>query len=150
MQDALGGTFNLVLIAVFLVIISGVLGFTVNYTKAFKMKNIVISAMEEYEAARCVGEGSEGSACREKIKEEARRIGYSPSALSCSDQYTAYDGLFCATENKIKSSKDSSRYVSYRIITQVDADFPIIRNIMSFSFFQVSGDTRVIQKPSTR
>ena len=38
MKDAFGGILNLVLIAVFLVIVSGVLGLTVSYTKAFNFK----------------------------------------------------------------------------------------------------------------
>ena len=48
MKDAFGGIVNIVLVAIFLVIISGILGLVVNYTKAFRMKNAVISAIEQY------------------------------------------------------------------------------------------------------
>lgn len=146
MQDAFGGIMNLILITIFLVIVSGVLGFSVNYTKAFKMKNIVISAIEEYEDSGCFKEGTE---CWKKIDREAKNIGYSPSNLNCSgdgeySDFTSYGGLFCATRVETNSSEKDT--VAYRIITQVDIDIPIIRDIMGFSIFQVKGDTRVIQK----
>lgn len=146
MQDAFGGIMNLFLIALFLVIVEGVLGFTVNYTKAFKMKNIVISAIEEYEGIRCVNANSSintNSACRNKIVEGAMQIGYSPSInISCPRDFINNDNLFCSKEVTSKSG-DSI----YRIVTQVDVNIPIIRNIMGLSFFQVSGDTRIIKKP---
>ena len=49
MKEAYGGIFNIVFIVIFLVIAIGVLGLTFSYTKAFKMKNAVVGAMEEYE-----------------------------------------------------------------------------------------------------
>ena len=59
MKDAFGGIVNIVLVAIFLVIISGILGLVVNYTKAFRMKNVVISTIEQYEGASgCFGKSS--------------------------------------------------------------------------------------------
>lgn len=144
MQDAFGGILNLVLIALFLIIVEGILGFTVNYTKAFKMKNIVISSIEEYEGAYCIDKSKNTSACRTRITEGAKRIGYSPSIdINCptSAGWVSVDNLFCAKEITSKSG-----HSIYRIVTQVDINIPIIRNIMGLSFFQVSGDTRVVQK----
>ena len=51
MRDAYGGIMNIVLLVTFFLIVEGVLGLIVGYTKAFKMKNIVISTVEEYEAS---------------------------------------------------------------------------------------------------
>ena len=53
MRDGFGGILNIVFIVIFLLIVEGVLGLVVNYTKAFKMKNNVISMIEQYEAAGC-------------------------------------------------------------------------------------------------
>ena len=53
---------NIVLIAFFLIIVEGILGLAVNYSKAFKMKNLVISTFEKYEAAGCVERVHNGSA----------------------------------------------------------------------------------------
>ena len=43
MRDALGGIVNITIIVVFLVIVSGYLAFNVNYTKAFRVKNKIIT-----------------------------------------------------------------------------------------------------------
>ncbi len=143
MQDAFGGIVNLVLIVLFLVIVEGILGMTVNYTKAFKMKNIVLSAIEQYEASACFGSGSVDSSCVEKIKRDAESIGYAPSNLRCPSDYESKAGLFCYKQMDVTSTS-SRKQTYYRIITQVDIHIPIIREIMSLEFFQVKGDTRMI------
>ena len=143
MQDAFGGVVNLVLIVLFLVIVEGILGMTVNYTKAFKMKNIVLSAVEQYEAAACFGDNNVETACLKKISEDAESIGYSPSNLRCPRGYNSKEDLFCYKQMEVDNSS-SRKQTYYRIITQVDIHIPIIREIMSLEFFQVKGDTRMI------
>ena len=147
MQDAFGGIVNLALIVLFLVIVEGILGMTVNYTKAFKMKNVVLSAVEQYEASACFGDNAD-SGCLRKIQEDARSIGYSPSNLRCPRFFTAKTdsqgrGLFCYRQMEVVNSA-SSKQTYYRIVTQVDVHIPIIREILSLEFFQVKGDTRMI------
>lgn len=155
MQEAFGGILSIVLIVVFFVIVEGVLGFTVVYTKAFKMKNAVISAFEQYEAAGCGLEGSlSETACRNKIKGDAKTLKYNPPRLSCPATVSygskvaipvrEIDGLFCAAEIDTRT-EDGIQYATYRIITQVDMDFPVVKNILGLKFFQVTGDTREIQ-----
>lgn len=155
MKDAFGGILNIVLIAVFLIIVEAILGFVVSYTKAFRMKNYVISAIEQYEAIGCINMDKSSTACRDKIKEDAKRIGYSPTSLNCpsrggTSSYTNIDGLYCVSSGEVSANKNadwysSSRPTTYRVITQVDLNFPMIDKIMGLSFFQVSGDTRVIE-----
>ena len=48
MRDAMGGVVNLVIIVVFMVIVSGYLAFNVSYTRAFRVKNKIISTYEQY------------------------------------------------------------------------------------------------------
>ena len=143
MKDAFGGIINMVFVALFLVIMIGILGLVVSYTKAFKMKNIIITHIENYEASGCF---TADTACMNKIKASAEGIGYG-SRITCPADFIKIDGLFCykemistKTENHI-----SDRPISYRIITQVDLDLPIISSIFSINFFQVIGDTRVIE-----
>ena len=155
MQEAFGGILNLVLIAIFLVIVEGILALGVSYTRAFKMKNQVISTIEEYETSGCFSSNS-NTPCNQKIKERAEAIGYVSPNLHCPDegidgkQWAAYgpEGRqYCAVEIKTKSKKNGKNYRAYRILTQVDVDLIIIRDIFSFSFFQIKGDTRIIQLP---
>ena len=143
MQEAFGGVLNIVLIAVFFVIVEGILGMTVNYSKAFRMKNYVISTIEQYEASStCFTNGD--SACLKRIKLRAEQLGYSPTDLKCSNGQAQVQGLFCYNEVRDSSNKNSAKYKTYRIDTQVDFNFPII-NRMGFSIFQVGGDTRLIK-----
>lgn len=150
MQDAFGGVINMVFIALFLLIIIGVLGLVVSYTKAFKMKNEIITHIENYEASGCFAE-PEGAvvaqtACMTRIRESAEGLGYG-SNIKCPADFTEIEGLFCYKEfvSSNPTNHVSNRPTSYRIITQVDLQLPIITNIFGISFFQVTGDTRVIE-----
>ena len=91
MKEAFGGILNLVLIVTFLLIVMGVLGLTVSYSKAFRMKNKVISRIEQYEGSTSCF--SPDGKCFEMIKQDAAQLGYSPSiALSCDNNMENY---FC-------------------------------------------------------
>ncbi len=149
MKDAFGGIMNIFFIAVFLVIVEGILGLVVNYSKAFRMKNIVISSIERYEGHGCFSDQAVGDTdCRNLIKEGAKSIGYHPVNISCpgavggEQKYELSDSIFCYRR---EDSPSKNNYV-YNIITQVDINIPIINKIMGMSFFQVHGDTRVIKK----
>ena len=141
MKDAFGGILNLVLISVFLLIVIGVLGLVTTYTKAFKMKNIVITSIEQYEGTCCDtnkgGKCASSSACVSKIRQEAQALGYSPVSLNCPSDYSNNE-LYCIKE----VNKGGSHYFS--VIVQADVHFPIVSNILGFRMFQVSGDTRHI------
>lgn len=147
MKDAYGGILNLVFISLFLLITIGVLGLVTTYTKTFKMKNIVISAIEQYEGnccdqsslSRIGGSCANPSACVSKINKEAGRLGYHPANLNCPDGYSDNE-LYCL----IKIDEGDKYY--YNIIVQADVHFPIVSNILGLRMFQVSGDTRYINR----
>ena len=158
MKDAFGGIFNLAIVAVFLVVVMGILGLTVNYIKAFKAKNIIIAAIEEYGGSgpSCF---NTGYPCFEKIKRETESIGYHPTSLNCpsetiagqsyyvSPRDSSSNGLFCFTQiDGSNDDKTHTVYDKYAVITQVDIDLPIINKIMGLYFFQVKGDTRAIRQ----
>ena len=78
MRDSLGSVVVLTIIVVFVVIVSAYMAFNVNYTKAFRMKNRIISLYEEYDG-KCFSTGE----CETKIRNYAKEIGYNPSVKSC-------------------------------------------------------------------
>ena len=146
MKEAFGGIFNLFYIALFLVIIMGVLGLVVSYTKAFKMKTAIISVIEEYEGSGCdpgVG-GSTNTACINRIKDEALGLNYNPSVHINCDGMTNVENMYCYKKSNI-IEKNNKKYVYYTVLTQVDINFPLVDMIMGFRIFQVSGDTMLIQ-----
>lgn len=142
MQDAFGGIVNIFLIVVFLIVIEAIFALTVSYTKAFKMKNYVIASIEQYEGSKTCFENKD-SACMKRIEEYADNIAYSPSSLNCHN-LTNVENLFCVEESDEKSLENSATNKSFRIITQVDISFPLVKEITGLEFFQVSGDTRII------
>ena len=57
MKDALGGIINIWFIAVFIVIISGYLAFSIQYNKAFRMKNEISLKSPKRPPARSMAGG---------------------------------------------------------------------------------------------
>ena len=151
MQEAFGGILNIFLILIFLVIVEGILAFTVSYTKAFRMKNYVIATIEQYEGSGCFDDSGQ-SACMQRIQKRAAHINYRPTVkINCPYGQEAIANLFCANPEGVSCASEgenSTQYRCYRIVTQVDINFPIVNKIMGLEFFQVSGETRTIRKPS--
>ena len=53
MKDAIGGAMSLQMILIFLILINSYLAFSVNYTKAFRVKNEIRSIIEKHEGLTC-------------------------------------------------------------------------------------------------
>lgn len=146
MRDAFGGVANLVIIVVFLVLVSGYLAFNVNYTKAFRVKNKIISLYEQYEGKQCYL--NDTSECNQKIREYMNSLGYNSPYLDL-EGYNCYYG-YCAKEYQTEKVSDSvtddtKEKAYYNIVTQINIDIPIINKILpGLKIFQISGDTKPI------
>ena len=157
MRDAVGGAVNLVMIVVFMTIVSGYMAFNVSYMKAFKVKNKIISTVEEFD-----GQCNVDSDCDKIIKDYMRRIGYNVSSMTTNDvshyvgtatdyntnQYQKMgkvecpDSQYCIVEY-YEDNSSAKKYHFYKVFTRVTMDIPIINHIMEgFRFFQVTGDTK--------
>lgn len=147
MRDALGGTVTLVIIVVFIVIALGYMAFNVNYTKAFRMKNKVISVYEDYDG-ECLGE------CRNAIKEYAKTLGYNTgNNMSCPNGYQNSDNIYCYKKVSVTGDlkeegiiNDSKNKSYYRIITKINVEVPIINNILDLKIFYITGDTKSFEE----
>lgn len=143
MRDAFGGVVNLAMIVVFLVLVCGYLAFNVNYTKAFRVKNYIITSLEQYE-----GNCSNGTACSSKIRSYIKKVGYSAPNFSL-DGYVCNYGYcykeFSASQETGNSVKEMENQVYYHVVTQINIDIPIINKIMpGLKIFQISGNTKLI------
>lgn len=163
MRDAFGGLINIAIIIVFLVIVSGYMAYNVSYAKAFRVKNKVISTIEEFEG-KCDFSNSSDT-CVKIIDTYMAQIGYNPLG---SDKLDANKPNFDAPSNcnehnvhcqtgyctmKCEFNKDhggiGDRYYYYRVVTYVTLDIPVVNKIMSgMTVFQVTGDTMRIKKLS--
>lgn len=151
MRDAFGGVVNLVIIVVFLVLVSGYLAFNVNYTKAFRVKNKIISTFEQYEG-NCQSSTTEANTCNGEITAYMKNIGYSAPYLDLTSEADgAYDKChygYCYKKIEVPKDPDSvdtERKIYYKIATQINMDIPIINKILpELKLFQVTGDTMPI------
>ncbi|MBQ8132083.1 MAG: hypothetical protein IJ193_06305 [Bacilli bacterium] len=146
MRDAVGGVVNLVIIVVFMVIVSGYLAFNVNYTKAFRVKNKIISTIEEYEG------NVTNRSVEEQITKYMRDIGYNTGQnMNCSGRgmKDGPGGGWCYLQVRTNYSggvNEDNIKVYYKVVTQIQIDMPIIRNVMPYlRFFTISGDTKAIK-----
>ncbi len=156
MRDALGGTVNIVIIVVFIVFALGYMAFNVNYTKAFRMKDKIISVYEKYK-------GTCTSNCQTEIGNYAKKIGYQPDTLNCgSGKPVSVNGknLYCVKANTVGDSSadviaDRNARCYYRVSTKININIPILENLYALSrngqggrlnAFYVSGDTATIEK----
>lgn len=150
MRDAFGGVVNLVIIVVFLVLVSGYLAFNVNYTKAFRVKNKIISTFEQYEG-NCQSSTTEVNTCNGEIVAYMKRIGYSAPDFNLTGEPDNYDKChygYCYKKIEVPKDSDSvdtETKVYYKIATQINIDIPIINKILpGLKIFQVTGDTMPI------
>lgn len=155
MNDSLGGTVVLVIIMFFIAFASMYLAFNVNYMKAFRMKNKIISLYEEYQGD-CVANSR--NECFRSIVNYADEIGYEPSdSFKCDSGYTMVSNgrknLYCVKEHSIttnsktgKSKNDLAGVRYYSIYTRININIPIFSNLMGKKLLSVSGDTATIEK----
>ena len=147
MRDALGGTVSLFIISVFIVLALGYLAFNVNYTKAFRMKDKIISVYEKNEGCR------EYSKCQKEIDDYARSIGYMPDNISCGDDFSNVSGnggkLFCVKGRLVNKPSggvfDQKPKCSYKVVTKINISIPIIDSLLDIDVFKVKGDTKAIE-----
>lgn len=147
MRDAIGGIVNIQFIAIFIVLVSSYLAFSVNYTKAFRAKNKIIDVYEAYEGKL------DNTGAQDKINSYLKQIGYNPAVeyvtqgqSQCGEGCTCTN-LYCykrvAADNT--NSVLSKEYIEVR--TYVSIDFPIIKQVLAhIPFFTVKGSSKTVVK----
>ncbi len=151
MSDAVGGAVNLALIVFFIVVVALYMAFSINYQKAFNVKNKIISEFEEHNG-RC------DSDCMKAIKDMELSVGYGKVPLEAKDngEHCPVGYGFCVRgvetqSSQATSSSDSSALYDgptkkcyFEIRTQVEVTIPVINNVMGLRIFQVTGQTKAL------
>lgn len=149
MRDGIGSTVMITIIITFIVCASSYLAYNVNYTKAFRMKNKIISVYEDYN-----GICPPSSACEDEIFQYSRDLGYLPAEIDCND----YDArptdnpLYCV--KKVMVDTETSRSDSdavpdkigthyYKVATRINITIPIFDNIFGTKWLYINGDTKI-------
>ena len=148
MRDAIGQVFVLQIIFVFVLLINGYMAYSVNYTRAFRVKNHIVNIIEQYEGPY----NEEGIA---KINDYIEQTAYNVTNNQMLDfqgesggtaKCPGYNG-WCYIEHDVSVDEaDGERKGKYySIVTFVNIDIPVINNIIGLGdFLSVYGETRTI------
>lgn len=153
MRDAISGAMTLQIIVIFMIIINCYLAFSVNYTKAFRVKNEIRSIIEKNEGLTC--------SAKQQINDLMLKNNYKMNTKFeewCNKkqadgwQVARLDaGSFCYKYHKVDvtgTSNDNALYKGayYTVATFVNVDLPLVNNLLPFAgnLFLVSGETALI------
>ena len=157
MRDAIGGVLIIEIIIVFLLIINSYLAFSVNYTKAFRVKNRIISIIENYEGLTSGTNGSE-SAIENMMLENHYSIDRA-YIVRCDalDGAKKYDpiynsaGGFCkytieTSESGQGLASETYKGTVYSVAVFVNIDLPVLNKIFPYlsNIFAIKGETKTI------
>jgi len=147
MKDAIGATWLMGIVLVFVVLFSGFLAFAVNYSKAFKVKNEIINILEK--------NMNYDQQTQEQIEKYLIDIGYDYSGDKVTCPKDIYGSEITTNSNKITDGIKKNNYcikasdtvevnektaaTTYKVTTFVMVDMPLIWQ--SF-YIPVSGETK--------
>lgn len=152
MRQSIGATWILQLVIIFMLIFVGFLALAINYTKAFRVKNEVITMIEKYEG---VSSGDKGSIAL--INNYLRYNNYTTTSTCDSGYYgvSSLDNSSIEPANKNKKYYYCVRKVnsstatlhdraSYDIVTFFKFNLPFLGDLFTF---RVNGNTIDINYP---
>lgn len=141
MSEGVGGSVIIMIVAIFLLVVSGYLAFSVTYNKAFRVKNKIISVLEQEQ-------GYNDDAIK-KIETALKEVGYHASKPQGYDScYECSDAGYCIKWNKTGSNELQSGY--FDVVTSVTVDIPIINRIMPYmKILNITGSTITIYPTGT-
>ena len=134
MREAIGGGWIFTLVIIFVVIFSGYLAISVNYSKAFKIKNRIVSIIEEQEGMSAKAE--------DEIENYLSGMGYMVYGRCAGDETgfpkESYNSkyLYCVSKKEVGTDVNKKTYYYIRLFFRFD--LPVLENILTFS---VKGET---------
>ena len=153
MKEAIGGGWLFGFVAVFIVLFSAYLAISINYTKAFKVKNRIINLIEENEGFSTSNNISKSSVDMDQVKNGTStedkvyvyldEIGYKYTDIKCPEPLdTATDsrvGGYCVKKYKTNEG------AYYKVVTFVSLELPLVWIKINVP---ITGETKVIYNVS--
>ena len=137
MREAIGGAVVLKVVLIFILVINAYLALSVNYSKAFKTKNRVISLIEQYE-------NYENAAT--EIDSYLQSVNYLAD-VSCPTDFLEVENGRGVCYKKIQ---DTSKGYYYQVITYINlSNIPLLGGIlgnMENTPFMIKGETKMIYR----
>ncbi len=141
MRDAVGGTFMINVLLVFLAVYIVFIAVALNYAKAFRVKNRIIDIIEQNEGIGDYTDVSENSVLGQ-VNDYLRSVSYYVQLSgNTNDEYgTCFDEGYCIDEPAtVNNSGLDETY--YKVTTFIKLDFPFFN--LSFTI-PITGETRKI------
>lgn len=157
MKEAIGGALTIQIILIFLILVNGYLAMTVNYTKAFRVKNGIISIIERNEGITeqagkdiAIIMRNSGYGIATGYLDQCRNMGgykpVYPSQLSALG-VGATSGGFCYKRVDVDVTGSGALVGrEYSIITFVNVNVPGLNQLFQLvpSVFSVKGETKTV------
>lgn len=148
MRDAIGQVFALQVILAFVLLINGYMAYSVNYARAFRVKNYIVDTIEEYE-------GPYNDEAIAKINTMINQMTYKvPPRLvqdfiddnaSAEEKGCQNGWCYIAHDVSIDDADGERTGKYYSVVTFVNINIPVINNIVGLGqFLRVVGETRTI------
>ena len=150
MREAIGGTWLLGLVLTFIVFFASFLAVSINYSKAFNVKNNIVDLISKYEGNNCNA--------RNKIEDYLYGVGYLVMG-TCPENYYAYGlqgnylgesvsgngvkGYYCVASEETSNTVIKKQY--YRVVTFFRLDLPMVGDLTTF---RIKGETEAIYFPT--
>ena len=150
MRESFGGAFMLKLAIIFIVIYISFMAVTINYAKAFRVKNQVINIVEQYQFT-----GRNDQETIDKIDDYLKGVPYNfsgdnsleekcqeiagPTKVESGDYTYTANGACIIGNGALGEFGNSSRY--YKVVTFINIDFSFFNIKMNIP---ISGETKVI------
>jgi len=141
MRESIGGAWILGIVMTFIVLFASFLAISINYSKAFKVKNNVVDLIEKNEGMNQNAAEeiwgylqSQGYILKGKCR-NAEALGFDIDGVAV-DQNKS---LYCVKRNKVDDTSMDKTYYSVEVFFRLD--LPVIGEIFTFS---VTGETMSI------
>lgn len=146
MREAVGGTWLFQIVIVFILLFSGYLALSVNYSRAFKVKNEIISIIERNEGVR-------ETPAQEEINRYLGNVNHTvvgkcdeySTALGDSSTMAARTGIYCVEKICEEADREYSLTgifkAHYKVTVFFKFDLPIFGDLFTF---RVKGETNTI------
>ena len=158
MREAIGGTWIMGIVIVFVVLFSSFLAYSISYTKAFNVKNEIINYIEHKEGftksknnvealsmSNLENEAINPDESKNNVEAKAYYLvlqsGYNKDVtekIACAEG-TNMPGGYCL--KKVCQGSDRNSNVYYKVTTYIAVEMPVINIIIKIP---VSGETRTI------
>ncbi len=157
MREAIGGAWLFGLVITFIVFFASFLAISVNFSRAFNMKNEVVDMIEKYEGNNCKARKSIVNSLRQN---SYLIYGTCPTNEKVGDNtltYIGYDAegkkvengkraLYCIASNLVDTTdKGGLKKTYYKVVIFFKIDLPMMGNLTTF---RVKGETASIYYPT--